>query len=772
MPALALTPSKPALKPCDEPARWRSFSRCVQADVWQSQVRVQGIVCSTCAPKVQHALQSLPGIVSASVNAMTGRALIEWDAATLRPSDWMRAVARAGYAVVPLGGLELVQELKHAQRSMLWRWLVAGFCMMQVMMYAWPSYTAQPGDMDATTTHILNWASLVLTLPVLLFSSAPFFKSAWLELKQGRVGMDTPVALGIGLTFAVSVLAVLTPTGLWGSHLYFDSVCMLVFFLLSGRYLQAAMKAKVAGQIQGVAEQLPLLAQLQLAPGRYEPVPVGNLQAGDVILVRPGESIAVDGELVSGCTTVDEALLTGEAAPVAKSAGARVVAGSVNIAAPVHVRATHVGVATQLGQISEQMHASMASKTRAMQLADRVAQPFMAAVLVIATLAFLLWWPLDPGRAIQAAIAVLIVSCPCALALAAPAAYLSAASALARQGLLTRSMLAIERLATVDHVVFDKTGTLTLSEPGVTAFDSNPLLPPGFAGAVALQMARHSVHPLSQAIVQYLSEKLGDSADLPAVELASESPGGGVQAQIKGQTYRLGSRSYCEELGPARLEEGANSAESATRVYLSTASRWVASFALSAPLRADVDKTFAAIGALGRGAKTNDGGVSVSLVSGDNAQAVQTLMHKAAPQAPVQVLAACSPADKLAYVQRLHAQGQQVLMVGDGVNDAPVLASADVSISPSSAAALASVRADFVLTSNSLQPIASALHISRRALRVVQQNFVWALAYNAVSLPVAIAGWLTPWLAGLGMAASSSLVLANALRLQKSAKAG
>jgi P-type Cu2+ transporter len=747
----------------DQTAQWRAFSVQDSPGVWRSQLKVQGMHCSACAQTVEQALLAVPGVINAQVNAITGQASVLWKEEKVLPSQWMQAVATQGYGLLPIQGAQATQQLQKAQRAMLWRWLVAGFCMMQVMMYAWPSYSALPGEIDATSQHILRWASLLLTLPVMLFSCGPFFSAAWRDVRHGRISMDFPVTIGIGLTFAVSVAALIDPRVWWGDHVYFDSLTMLVFLLLSGRYLEARLKAQVASHVQSAAEQLPLTAQLQTGEQKYSTVPVHRLAEGDVILVRTGESFAADGEVIAGQSRADESLLTGESMTVIKQPGSIVVAGSVNMEAPVHVRVRHVGEHTQLGQIQLMMQQSLAGKTQVMQLADRLAQPFLWAVLLMAVIALLIWWPIYPQRGVQAAIAVLLISCPCALALAAPAAFLSTASALFRHGLLTRDLSAIERLAQVQHFAFDKTGTLTLSELQVQTMLCADRIAEEQALAIASALASQSMHPVAQAVHSYAQQELRLPLALK-LEQCQEVAGQGVQGYFDSVQYRLGSLNFCGITEPQRWPPQDSAMH---QVYLSDTSGWLATISLREPMRPLAAQAIRRLYSAAVKTKHGMQACEVSIVSGDQRATVLELAKRLGLNDPAYVHAPCKPGDKLAFVKQLQAQGQKVAMIGDGVNDAPVLAAADVSIAPATGAAMANVKADFVLTQSSLMPIAIAQSLAQKTVRIVRQNLAWAAVYNAVCIPFAVSGVLTPWMAGLGMAASSLFVLLNALRLQR-----
>ena len=430
----------------DDPQEWGAFSRpSPQASArWESSVLIEGMHCAACALTVEDALRQVPGVLSASVSAASRRARVVWAADVVQPSRWMQAVQQAGYRAVPANDLFASERRRREARQALWRWGVAGLCMMQVMMYAWPAYTAVPGDLSAEMEQLLRWASWVLSLPVLLFSCGPFFRNALRDLAQRRISMDLPVALGMLITFAVSTAGTFDPQGLFGREVFFDSFTMFVFFLLSGRWLELRLRDRTAGALEALMNRLPDSVERQTLQGGFERVAVRRLVVGDLLRVQAGEAFAADGVVEQGSTLVDEALLSGESHPLPRAEGAAVVAGSHNLLATVLVRVSQVGAATRFAQIVALMDSASTSKPQAALLADRLAKPFLMAVLLAAVAACAWWWPQDPGHALMVAVAVLVVTCPCALSLATPAAMLAAAGSLARTGVLVRKLPSLE----------------------------------------------------------------------------------------------------------------------------------------------------------------------------------------------------------------------------------------------------------------------------------------------------------------------------------------
>lgn len=761
--ALSLPPSAALLDDgvaLDDPAEWPAFGHAVDAACptgrWESQVVVEGMHCAACAFTVEAALCAVPGVLRADVNAATRRARVVWSADAVRPSRWFAASAAAGYRLVPAGDLQARARRTREGRAALWRWLVAGFCMMQVMMYAYPAYIAQPGEMTADAVQLMRWASWVLTLPVLLFSCGPFFRSAWRDLRQRRIGMDLPVALGMAIVFVVSTAGTFDPEGPLGHEVYFDSLTMFVFFLLTGRWLETRLRDRTAGALEALMHRVPDSIERLAADGRFVSVAVRRLAVGDVIRVRPGEAFPADGLVIDGHTTADEALLTGESRPVPRGRGERVLAGSHNLSAVVQLRIESVGPGTRFAQIVALMESASLGKPRLARLADRVAKPFLVGVLGAAALAAVFWWPAGPGQALMVAVAVLIVTCPCALSLATPAAMLASAGALARGGVLVHELQALEALAAVDTVVFDKTGTLTRDTPRLDRVYCREGLRPADAVELAAALAAQSLHPVARALVRAWEQEHRTSPDWRALDV-TEHAGQGLEGRLqrRGSTavarrLRLGSATHCD-VEPLPID--------APQVHLRDQDGWVASFVLAEELRADAVTAVAALRAQG---------IAVQLLSGDRSAAAREV---AARVGIAQVQGDCTPEDKLRTLQHLQAEGRRVAMVGDGLNDGPVLAAAHASFALGNAVPLAQARADFIVMGSALSAVPEAIAQARRTLKIVRQNLAWAAGYNALCVPLALAGWLPAWLAGIGMAASSLGVVLNAARLARASGA-
>jgi Cu2+-exporting ATPase len=749
----------------DDPLEWSAFSRKSSEgpQCWESSVVVEGMYCAACSLTIEDALNAIPGVFSASVSAASKRAKVVWASDRVLPSVWMQAVQKAGYRAVPANDIFSKERRKQESRKALWRWLVAGLCMMQVMMYAYPAYTAQPGDLSAEMERLLRWASWVLSLPVMLFSCGPFFKSALRDLRHARISMDLPVTLGILITFAVSSLGTFEPAGPYGHDVYFDSLTMFVFFLLTGRWLELRLRDRTAGALEALMNRLPESVERRNAQGVFERVAVRRVAPGDLLRVHPGEAFAADGVVETGTTQVDEALLTGESKPVARGQGDRVVAGSQNLSGTVTVCTQSVGAQTQFAQIVALMESASGTKPAGALLADRLARPFLIAVMFAAMGACAWWWPTDPEHALMVAVAVLVVTCPCALSLATPAAMLASAASLAKSGVLVRNLNALETLARVDTLVFDKTGTLTMDALVLGPVTVRAGIPVAQALLMAGALAQRSLHPVSCAL-QLAAAQATDTTEAQRwhCDGVSEIAGQG----IAGVAYRrldtgdvvstilsLGSQRFaCAGHVPnTALSEGG--LDSQIRAFLSDESGWLATFVLQEQLRPHARETVE---------RLRQSGVQVYVLSGDSAASVARV---GASLGIVQARGDCTPGDKLTALRTLQNAGSTVAMVGDGLNDGPVLAGAHVSFAFGNSVAPAQSRSDFVVLGSTLMSVVDATLRARKTMAVVQQNLWWALFYNAACIPLAIAGMLPAWLAGLGMAASSLVVVANALRL-------
>lgn len=737
---------------------------------------LSGMYCAACAITIEDALRKVPGVTEVQVQATSQRARILVNPAAVKLSELVAAVQDAGYRAWPDAAARAGHERLRERRVLMWRLSVAAFCMMQVMMITWPQYVAGQDEIPADLWNLMNWACWVLSLPVMLFSCGPFLQGAWRAARRGRISMDTPVSLGILGTFIVSTGVTFGNQDLFGHEAYFDSLTMFVTFLLAGRWLESRARERVTQSLESMCVRLPeaveraVNAEEDLATVASESTPLSSLRHGDRVRVAVGQAFPADGQILAGETEVDESLLTGESRAVPRQVGQMVVAGSLNMSAPVWMAIERLGPDTRYQQIVSLVHQAMTEKPGWMRFADRMAAPFLWGVILLAAGGALAWQWIDPSKSVWVAVSVLVVTCPCALSLAAPSALLAAAGAMARKGLLVRRLDALEALAEIDQVYFDKTGTLTEGELSVVSLAT----PQGRIAAaqglpaaqiehwgLAAALASYSQHPLSRSLVKAAQ----DAGGWPATSWVDvrEQAGKGVQAtDAQGRVWRLGLLSWV--LPTAAAEAGWWTQDSDARVWMAAiddtgtlAPETVTGFVFDEVFRAEARPTVQRLRELG---------CQSALLSGDQASRVHAAArHLGQGEDMVVAQAQATPEDKLNVIARIQAEGHRVAVVGDGINDAPVLAKADVSVALDQGAALAQSQADLIILGGRLLGLPEAVVISRQAMRIVRQNLAWAAIYNASCIPLALAGLMPPWLAGLGMALSSLGVVLNALRL-------
>jgi Cu2+-exporting ATPase len=700
----------------------------------ESLLLVGDIRCTACVWLIERSLGATRGVVSVQVNAVAQRARVIWRDSEITLPQLLQALSRTGYHALPLDARGLDDLRRRESRDALKRLLVAGFGAMQAMMYATAIYLGAADSLDASTRDLLRWVGLLVATPVVFYSARPFFAGALRQLEARRVGMDVPVALAISAVYAASLIEAVRGSG----EVYFDSISMFVFFLLAGRYLEMRARHRARDLTDAMARLTPPFADRKL-DGGIQRVGIHELRVGDVVRVAEGGIVPADGVLLTEHCRVDEALLSGESAPVSKRRDDPLIAGSVLEDGPVLLRVERVGADTALAGIAALVGRAHAERPRLQVAGDLAAGRFVARVLALTALTAVAWGFVDPARAFSAAVAVLVISCPCAFALAVPAAFTRALGALARRGVLVVKPDAIQALAECTHALFDKTGTLT--EAKLSLGDVRTFAAGADALPLAATLARQSRHPIARAI----AAAHAGIDDARLCDVATHA-GLGVSATFDGRALRLGRSDFA-------IAGKALTGEVDDAVLLADDDGPIAAFHVSERLRADAA---AAIGAL------RAQGMTVLISSGDASSKVASIAGRLGVDT---WRARASPADKLAWVAELRSAGARVLAVGDGINDAPVLAGADVSIALAEGAELTQASSDIVLADGRLEAIGCARNIARQTLAIVRQNQRWALIYNLSAVPLAALGFVPPWLAAIGMSLSSLGVILNALRI-------
>ena len=714
-----------------------------QGDLASTSLMIEGISCAACGWLIERHLRNVRGVAEASLNLSNHRLNVRWSDSELPLSELLAELRRIGYAAHPYRADEAAERLANENRRSLRQLGVAGLLWMQVMMATmatWPEFNL---DLSESFFVTLRWTALLLTTPIVFYCCTDFFKGALRDIRTRHLTMDVSVSLAIGGAYVAGIWSTITGQG----ELYFDAVGMFALFLLAGRYLERRARERTAAATAQLVNLLPASCLRLDAQGHSSRILLSELQLADQVLVQPGGLIPADGTIVSGQSSVDESLLTGEYMPLPRGAGDAVTAGTLNVEGPLTIEVQALGDDTRLSAIVRLLERAQADKPKLAELADRVAQWFLLVVLVVATVVGLVWWQIDPQRAFWIVLALLVATCPCALSLATPTALTTATGTLHKLGLLLTRGHVLEGLNQIDTVVFDKTGTLTEGRLTLSAIHPLGALDADACLALAAALENRSEHPIARAFGR---------APLPA-ESVETVPGLGLVGSVDGRALRFGQPSFVAEGygNPPPSIPG----DMGQWLLLGDDHGPLAWLVLDDRLRDDAPALLDAC--RGRGWKT-------LLLSGDSSPMVGQI---AAELGIDQAEGGMTPAAKLARLQALQAQGHRVLMLGDGVNDVPVLAAADISVAMGSATDLAKTSADAVLLSNRLGSLAQSFEVARRSRRIIIENLVWASLYNGLILPFAAIGWVTPLWAALGMSASSLLVVLNALRLTRLPKA-
>lgn len=712
----------------------------------QANLLIGGISCAACAWLIENYLEKIPGVSNVRVNVATHRCRLDFLPKQVKLSEVFSALHRIGYRPQPGTEAESQKLRKTEHRNALLRIGIAGLGMMQVGMVAVALHAGTVQGIDAATQHFLRWVSLIFALPIMAYSAQPFYLSAYRALRLRQLNMDVPVSLALILAFVASIYGTVWNTG----EVYFDSVSMFTFFLLVGRFLEMRARHSSVYEAERLSQLLPVSAERYRNagnPDEIELVPLSYLKSGDLIRVSAGEVIPCDGELKSDLAMADESLLTGESDLVKKQKGDALFAGAILAEPSIQMEVQAIADQTRLASVQALLDQAISTKPKQQQMADSVAKYFVAAVLLCFALVFGVWYVIDPDRAFWIALSVLVVTCPCALSLATPAALAAGLNKLRRLGLLIVSPSALETLPKINHACLDKTGTLTFGEPRIQkvlvideqACDETICL------HIAAALEGFSRHPIAKAFKDVLSPYRAEGVE--AV------PGKGLEGWIDGDCYRFGAADF------ASSQSGIGYPADGNWQLLSKNGVAIAWFAFADEARDTLQAHLVAL---------QIHIPSLSLLSGDRQRNIDKFVEtNELRDLFVLCRGAMLPEDKLAHVQSLQQDGDSVLMVGDGINDIPVLAAADMSVAMGSASQLAKVNADAVLLNQNLACLSSARVVAARVNSVIKQNFSWALGYNLLALPAAAMGYIPPYLAALGMSLSSLIVVLNSLRVNR-----
>jgi len=702
---------------------------------------IENVHCAGCMAKIEGAVGKLPGVVNARLNMSTRRLAVKWHEGDTDGARIVRTVSDLGYPVAPFEPAELPETARIENRRLLIALAVAGFAAGNVMLLSVSVWAGAFSGMEAATRDLFHWVSALIAMPAVAFAGMPFFRSAFAALRGKSMNMDVPISVAVILASAVS----LHQTVQGAEHAYFDASITLLFFLLIGRYLDHRARSSV----RSTAENLITLraSSVRVVDGDSErSVPVRDVRAGMQVLVSPGERISVDGWVENGNSDVDTSLITGETTPASVSKGDKVFAGTLNISGALRIRTAAAGERTLLAEIVRLMEAAEQGQAKYVRLADRAARIYAPTVHLLAAATFV-GWLFVAGTAWQpammAAVAVLIITCPCALGLAVPVVQVMASGILLRKGVLVKSGDGFERLAEIDTVVFDKTGTLTKSRPVLQDAGQHPVRDL----ALAANIARHSRHPLCQALSQAF---VGVSPGVSAADIddVQEHPGQGLLAKVRGEEVRLGNRDWCG------VQSDTDGGDGSSELWLKRPGEPPVLFRFRDTVRDDAAEIVRAL----KGRE-----LAVHMISGDRPAVAEDVARELGIET---FEGGVRPDAKVAYVEKLMQAGHKVLMVGDGLNDAPALAAGHASMSPTSAADISQTAADIVYQGEGVAPVLASIKTARFARRLIKQNFGLAVLYNVIAVPIAMVGLASPLIAAIAMSGSSLAVTLNAMRLR------
>lgn len=733
------------LKLYDEASVQQSFVNTLSDGSKQAALVIEGITCAACVWLLEHHISALDGVTQASVNMTNHRAQISWQPDQIELSTILAAIYSIGYQGHPYHPNKEEQLLAAETRRATRRLGIAGVFTMQIMMISIALYADSNNQLEQHLITFMRWASFVLATPVVIYAARPFFDAAWRDLKTRHLTMDVPVSIAIGGAYLASIWATATATG----EVYFDSVSMFTFFLLIGRYLEMKARHRTGRAGNSLLNLLPASATV-IRDGQEVLIPATDLQTGDRVIVKPGHTVSADGIIISGNSSIDESALTGEYLPLNKQPGDTVVGGTINVENPLEIEVTDVGAESKLSSVVRLLDRAHQEKPLAAKTADKIAGYFVAAVLITAISVAVIWWNIAPEHALWITLSVLVVTCPCALSLATPTALTAATGALRENGILITRGHVLESLAKATHIVFDKTGTLTEGNLSLQQTISLNNLTNTQCLDIAAALEAHSEHPIAKAFHQHYEQfQIAPATDL------NNHIGEGLEGNVESVIYRIGKPEFasanCDKI-LSYQDAPDNNGQWLLLVSDKTPLAW---FCLNDPIRKHAAQSVQ---------KLQQQGLNVTMLTGDNSAAVSAVSQQLNIN---QVISGVSPEEKLQHVQQLQADGARVIMVGDGINDIPVLAGAQISIAMGAATDLAKTNADAVLISSDLQRLPQALTHAQKTQKIIRQNLAWALVYNIIALPLAASGLIAPYMAAIGMSASSLVVVGNALRLSR-----
>ncbi|MGI2170000.1 heavy metal translocating P-type ATPase [Shewanella sp. MF05960] len=711
-----------------------------QGEIDSTSLSIDGITCAACAWLIEHKLKPINGVTNVLVNSTTQRAMVSWDNSTIKLSEILQLISQIGYQAAPYQVDEQEKQSKADSRKFLLRLGLAGFATMQVMMFALALYTGYFTDLEVEFRDYFRWVSLIFAAPVVLYSAQPFYFSALRSLLSGKLNMDVSVSIAIGGAFIASCVATIQGNG----EVYFESVSMFTFFLLLGRYFEQTARQRASVSSSNLHKLVPLTAHL-IKDGQTTEIAAKQLRINDIILVKPGEVIAADAVVVSGKSSVNEAMLTGEQMPITKQLNDNVYAGTINVEQPIQVRVNALGQDQLVAEIIRLQEMASNNKPAIALVADRLARYFSATILSIALITYIVWSFISPDDAFWVTLSVLVATCPCALALATPTAVTCATAIFTQLGIITRKPGVFEKLTQINHVVFDKTGTLTCGQLSIGEVTVEKNYSQAQVLAIAAAIEQGSLHPIAHAFKPYFDNRYNFT------EL-EHHVGLGITATLDNQSIKIGKHAFVLPHQHQNVSNSNNHTQHSQLIYLSIDNQLVAQIEMLDQLRIDSQQTVNQLA---------QSKIELSIASGDSSGHVEYLAQKLGI---TDVHAGLSPQGKLQFINQLQ-QTKKVAMFGDGINDAPVLAGANLSVAMGSGSAIAKNSADLILLGDHLSRFNDAINVAKQAQRIIHQNLLWAFAYNVIILPLAVTGHVAPYVAAIGMSVSSLIVVSNSLRL-------